>query len=137
MISTSTAATALRRSPPPRTLLEADPSRNPDVAAGERGEILEQGCAPPSHYVEQIVSGERQGQLRLGRERVPVERGVDHRIAWRVGFDRCGAVVREGTLNLQPAVELTALAGNRANDPERWNERRRAKVFHCRMHGVA
>src|SRR5829696_8248848 len=61
---------------------------------------------------------------------MPIQRGIDHRIAGGVGFHGRGAIVRERPLQLQPAVELPTLARKRRNNTERRHERSRAEILH-------
>lgn len=49
----------------------------PDVAAGEQGVILEQARMLPSDHVEQIVAGQRLGQLGIVGQQVPFEALTD------------------------------------------------------------
>src|SRR4029078_8302314 len=67
---------------------------------------------------------------------MPVERCVDHSVAWRFRFDRCRTIVCEGPLEFQPAIELPAFASERAQEPKRRHERVGAEIRHRRMDRV-
>src|SRR5206468_3456545 len=99
--------------------LKLDPRRQPNIAAGERREVLELARMPARIDVEQIVAGQREGQLRARRERVPVERGVDHRVAPRWRLVRRGLVLARHALDLHPTVDLTTRAGQTGEHAER------------------
>ena len=82
---------------------------------------------PPRIDVEEVVRRERKRQRRIGGEGVPVERGVDERVARRVGLERRRPVMIERMLDLQPPVDRAATAFHRAEDAQRRDQRRRAR----------
>ena len=120
---------------PGRFFLEAEARAQADVAAGERRIILE-SWVPPRVDVEQVVALQRQRQLGVGRERVPVERRIDQRVAGRRSRSaRCGCWPKSCSTSSRPST-WPRDAGQRAEHAQRRDLRRRAEALDRRAHRV-
>src|SRR3954452_16087900 len=92
-------------------ILETHAGREADVAPSQWSIVLEFAGGAPRIHVENIVRGKRQGQLRIGRKRMPIERSIDHRVTRRRSLVGGVVVLRPRVLDFDPPVDLPARSG--------------------------
>src|SRR5205085_1891487 len=116
--------------------LETEACSEADVAAGERRKILEVARVATSVHVEQVVAGQRQRELGILSERMPIERRIDHRVAGRRGLVWRSIALTRHSLDLDAAVDLAARAGEAGKHSERRDFGRIAEALDLRPHRV-